>query len=135
MKGWSLETLHDIYMNTEFVAYDHILKIGESNPEFDKILVERGVRSWAIITWSNPKAEKKDEIFNEVMKRHLSRELAERQFYCHPAEGRGKDWSEDSFLVSNISKGEALYVARVGQQVAFVYGVTGEAPELIYVGV
>lgn len=129
-----LGNLHDIYMDTDFISCDHTLRIGESNPEFDKFLLEHDVKSWAIITWCNPNAERIDQDLNEKRHFRLQSQLA-RHFECHPAEGRGKDWSEASFLVSNISKEEALWFATVGHQVAFVYGVTGEAPELIYVGV
>jgi len=126
-----MSKLHDIYMRTDYYAYGHVLNIGKANTGFDSFLLDRDVTTWAIITWNNPNAKKIDDALNKSRNSRLKLQLS-RYFDVLLAVGRGDGWSEDSFLVLGIGREEALWFATVGCQVAFIYGVSGYAPELIY---
>lgn len=110
---------------------DLVLKIGEI-ADFSSILPS--LIEWVFLTAWNPLPDVLSTEQNEQRNNALLAELTESGFETHVGVGISEDgnWSEESFLIENISKEKALFYAKKFGQRAFVHGVKNQKAELVF---
>jgi uncharacterized protein DUF3293 len=109
------------------------IKIGQKNEDLSVFLFDNNAFTWAFVSACNPFSIKIED--NENQKRHqVLIEFTKNREYRF-LEGQGKhpnsDWSERSLLILDISKKDAIQLAKDFQQNAIVFGYFNRAPELI----
>ena len=113
---------------------DMVLKIGESNPVLDKLLIENGNEDWAFITASNPRSSLLSDGVNGA-RFALLKEVAKSWFYFE-GEGVGSDpeWKpEQSLLILGIKAPDAIEIGKSFDQNAIVVGKIYSPAELIII--
>ena len=111
------------------------IRIGERSAALDGLLEERRASSWAFITAWNPGSRALAEDENAKRQAELLALLRERGF--ERLEGSGiparADWQpEESVLVLDVDRDDAVGIARQFGQVAIVAGERGGAAALVY---
>ena len=136
-----MDDLLDAYRRTSFFAdtpWGRLrLRIGEPNPDLDRILEAQGVRSWAYVTAFNPGSVVLSDDENERRQTRLEQEVARRGYATFRGEGAGDDgvWPpERSLLIVGIRDVDAIELGRVFGQRAIVYGELGELARLLVCG-
>lgn len=109
------------------------IPLHQSNPEFNRWLDNNLIQSWALITPYNPDARPHSESFNQRQWQKLKALLQQQQLTFYPAvhiakkdsgSKADKSWPDEaSFFITDISKSEALSIAREFDQQAFVFGI------------
>jgi hypothetical protein len=113
------------------------LRVGESNPDLDKILTEHGVREWAYITAYNPASIQLSRHENEQRQARLIRDVEQMGYQILRGEGIGDadDWPpEPSILILGIAMDEAISIGNAYGQTAIVVGRRGESARLLLCG-
>lgn len=111
------------------------LRIGERSAALDGLLEERRATSWAFMTAWNPGSRPLPEAENARRQAGLLALLRERGFEWLAGSGipAGGDWQpEESVLVLDVDREDAVAIARAFGQAAIVWGVRGGAAELVY---
>ena len=111
------------------------LSIGERSAALDALLEERRAGPWAFMTAWNPGSEPLPEAENARRQADLLALLRHRGFESLAGSGvpAGADWeAEESVLVLDLERDDAIAIAREFGQVAIVCGVRGGAAELVY---
>lgn len=108
------------------------IHIKQANSVFKQWLAKKQITSWAFITPFNPKAKIQSEYLNGQLYKKLKIYLKQNQWVFYPAVHITDNFSstntetpwpdEASFFITNISKSEALSIAREFNQHAFVFG-------------
>jgi hypothetical protein len=135
------EKLIDVYINgTTYFFEDEgfekvAIKAQQKNPVLDTCLSKKGSAKWCFITGWNPmskvlSAEKNKEL-NEGMKHDING-LKKRSFQV-VGMSDDEQWKEDSFLVLDISKKEAVDLGNKYKQKAILYGEVGQIAELVFI--
>ena len=107
------------------------LRIGARDPALERLLAERGARSWAVITSDNPRSALLPPETNAQRRRILEAELP-RGWLRSWAVGDAGDWPpEIGCFVLGIGRAEAIAIGRRHGQNAIVFGLAGLAPELV----
>jgi hypothetical protein len=128
-------SLERAYLATYYVVFAGsapiILRIGERNREFDRLLRRHGRREWAFITSWNPRSRLLPGWRNAQRQRRLAR------LFPHALTGAGIgescDWpAEDSLCVLGLAAGRARRTARLFGQYAVVAGTRGRMARLIW---
>lgn len=127
--------LESAYRATHYVVFASgapiILRIGQRNRRFDRLLHRNHAREWAFMTAWNPRSSLLPTWRNAQRQRRLAR-LFPRAIV---GAGIGEDphWpAEESLCVLGISTPHARRVARLFGQFAIVAGTRGVAPGLIW---
>lgn len=122
-----LKTTYEIYSEEKTIK----IRIGEFNPDIDKLLEKYRGKSWAFITAYNPYSKKLTEKENKIRHDKLLNEL--RDYKTLPGAGKpdNNKWEpEISVLVIDISEQIIDYFAGKYQQKAVVKGKIGQNPKL-----
>jgi len=111
-----------------------VIRIGEPNPDLDKLLEAEGAATAAYITAANPRGEARSAWENEIANAALVESQTEAGYSCYEGEGRdpqGRWTPERSVLVVGIPRADAETLGRVFEQNAIVFVEKGRAPELV----
>ena len=113
------------------------IRVGERSAALDGLVEERRATSWAFITAWNPGSRALAEDENAKRQAGLLTLLRERGF--ERLEGSGiparADWQpEESVLVLDVDREDAVEIAREFGQIAIVAGERGGAAVLVYCG-
>lgn len=126
------------YHNTDYCVngFQEPIRIGAVSAEADAVLEANACREWAFITAWNPMSEPLGEPEN----RRRNAELRCRLGAWLVTEGTGcardGDWPpEESYFIAGIPFEDAVRLARIYAQRAFVYGRPGEPAMLWTEGV
>lgn len=109
------------------------LRIGAHHPRLARWLDTENCRGAAILTAYNPQAQLCDDSFNEVVQETLLRSLQQLGLRWWPAvnlDPAGKWPPEPGFLVLDIGLHQARWLARLFNQLAFVYVRPDGTPSL-----
>lgn len=109
------------------------IKINEHHQELDKLLNKHESKTWAYITAYNPFSKKLSEDENIMRNKKLeSLLIGNKIFYSGRGESINGDWPpEESFLILEISRRDAIKFAKKFKQNAIVFGCIQDVPELI----
>jgi hypothetical protein len=134
------EHLDAAYRATSYVVHgpegDSTIRIDQTVPALDDLLVRHGTRCWAFITACNPGSTPLPPKENRRRAAELERLIREAGYPIYPGEGRGDDraWPpEPSLLVVGIAACDATALARQFGQKAIVSGTIGAAAQLIWI--
>ncbi len=111
------------------------LRIGQASGALDRLLRQRGVRTWAFVTACNPYSLRLPDWRNLVRQRRLRTLCRQLGFSALPGAGVGDvpGWPpEPSLLVLGIARARARRLARLFAQNAIVAGRRGRVPELVW---
>ena len=111
------------------------LRVGRHNTALDRLLKQRGVRTWAFVTACNPRSQRLPHWRNLLRQRRLQSVCARLGYAILAGAGAGDDpgWPpEPSLLVLGIHRQRARRLARLFGQNAIVAGRRGAAPELVW---
>jgi hypothetical protein len=109
------------------------LRIGQSNPEFERFLRRWRVRSWAFVSGCNPASRRTARWRNVARASRLARITRAWGLRTFPGEGVADDpnWGvEVSLLILGIAPARALRLARQFGQYAVVVGRRGATAHL-----
>jgi len=116
------------------VAEPLILRPGAHHPAIDAEL--EGAESWMFITAHNPMGQPQPPEANIEAQQQLHLDIKRANKNYWPGRGydpcSGEDWEEPSIFVFPISRKEALAWARKFEQLAILYGVSGQPAELLF---
>lgn len=111
------------------------LRIGESSPELEKLLIKSQCERWAFISAVNPESKRLSEAANAKRHRQLLALLSELKLSYYTGDGvpDTPNWPiEPGFFVCDIALEQALAIGKQFDQVAIVAGERGSAPQLHY---
>ena len=129
------QSLLKAYNETVYSTLNPVLeiKIGQENEELSVFLFDNNAFTWAFVSACNPFSIKIED--EENQKRHQILIDITQNGEFRFLEGQGKhpdsDWSEKSLLILDISKKEAIKLAKDFQQNAIVFGYFNRAAELV----
>ena len=126
----------EAYRKAEYVVFadPHVVVcIGENNPHLDALIGAEGATTAAFVTAANPRGEQRSDMENGVANAALQNFVAAAGYPHFWGEGRDRagGWSEPSFLVIGIYRGNAEALGQLFEQNAIVFCELGKAPELI----
>ncbi len=132
------EALLQAYLNTDYQVYPTLskilhIRINQHNIELDQFL--EGHESWAYITAWNPNSKALPAAENEQRNRTLVQELQAKGFTYYPGKGvpNEGDWiPEESFLILDLSKKNALQMGQKYGQKAIVWGHVNTKAALLF---
>ena len=110
------------------------IKAGEQNPDLLEYLQRHKYRNWAFITAWNPYSTSLALQINQERNKRLTKLLENNNLFYMVGLGvdpEGKWMSEESYLVFNIGKLNALNLAKKFEQNAILYGNLKRPPELL----
>ncbi len=99
------------------------------------MLDRHGSRTWAYVTAYNPASVLLDPEENQRRQRELETDLTRRGRHYYRGQGLGThgDWpAEQSVLILDLGRDEALELAEKYGQAALVFGELGQAAELLW---
>jgi hypothetical protein len=120
-------------VETEEGVFD--LRIGVINSAFEHYLQQRKISCWGVITAYNPGGVRKDAE-NRLQQAELQKMLqASGRIFMHAKNvADDADWPvEPSFLVLGPTQEEMGKWAFSFSQLAFVFGMTGSEPTLVWI--
>ncbi|MFT5165252.1 MAG: hypothetical protein ACI8P3_000476 [Saprospiraceae bacterium] len=129
------QSLLKAYNETLYSTFNpaYLIKIGQKNEDLSIFLFDNNAYTWAFVSASNPFSIKISS--EENQQRHQSLLDFTKNSGLRFLEGEGKhpdsDWSEKSLLILDISKREAIKLARDFEQNAIVFGYFNRAAELV----
>jgi hypothetical protein len=129
------DSLLDAYQRTTYhvnrPAID--IKIGERNEDLAVFLFDNNAFSWAFVSASNPYSIGISAVENQKRTTELIEFAQLKNWRFLRGEGYSSDgnWSEDSLFILDISKNDAIELAKHFEQNAFVFGYLDKTPELI----
>jgi len=103
--------------------------------EIDKLLAARGVTQWAYLTAENPQAHIQSQERNTHANTRLEMKLRRMNKFFLFGEARDPDkqWpAEKSFFIFDLNEQDAKILAKEFDQAAFLHGVWGEIPRIIF---
>jgi hypothetical protein len=112
-----------------------VIRIGQPCAALETLLRETGASCWAFITACNPRSQSLSAEVNAKRMAQLTAMLTEEDLAVIPGEGADPDggWPpEESVLVLDIEREEALELGRAWEQNAIVCGEAGGLPELLW---
>ena len=131
--------IKETYLNTNFIVYgskhkqdDITIKIGSLNEALYKAIPN--LTTWAYITAWNPHPEVLTLEENRERNNELKKICETTNIEFTEGNGVSEDgmWSEESFLIHNISEDKAYDLAVKFDQLAFVYGVQNQKAKLVF---
>ncbi len=127
--------LCDAYLNTtyEVVELGFSILVGKTNASLDNWLSDNNFESWAFITAWNPQSLEHSLNWNIQQNLKLESLLRQSGYVYFQAEGRGKDWSEKSLFVPDISTEAAISIAKLFKQYAILHGTRETTPRLLFI--
>lgn len=133
------EELLRAYQHTVYRVLDppFALRIGRQHPALDRWLLAREANCWAFLTAANPDSRLLAAAENQQHQSRLQAALAAAGYATYPAAGEALDgkWPpEPSWLVPRLDRPAGLDWARRYEQLALVWGRTGEAAQLVLTG-
>ena len=133
-------TLRDHYLRTSYrvtgVTPAIDIRIDQPCPELDALLDRRATRCWAFVTAWNPGSKQLDASENQRRQAALEAEVRQGGYVFYRGAGvpDGKDWDpEESLLVVDINRDEAMKLGKKYEQAAVVFGQHGAGAELIFI--
>lgn len=134
------QLLEQHYARTHYVlrlgGQQVVFHIGRHDPAHDRILRERcGVQQrWCLITPFNPGSVETDEDVNLLALLRLRRELdaAGLRHFDTVNQSPEGEWLELGFMIADADAATSRSLARRYRQNAFVEGMLGEAPRLVW---
>lgn len=134
-----LERLDAEYRATSYLMflpeYTVALRVGEPSPVLDDWLSHNGYKSWAFVSAYNPRSQPLNEEANRTRHQQLIERVEARRRRWTEAMGcpDGNDWKpEFGLFLPGISRKDALALAARFKQNAILFGLRGEAPQLVY---
>ncbi len=126
------DSLIQTYLETEYIVFHPpiSIRIGQYHPVLDDILIQKHFSTWTFLTAWNPRSCLLSK--EENLKRNLLLLDHLKSFESWKGEGKGKNWSEESYLVLGMGKNFALDICKTFDQNAFVFGKVGEEAELVF---
>jgi hypothetical protein len=106
------------------------------NVDLEELLLEEVAVEWAFVTACNPRSVPLADEENLTRMNALREMLVARglRFYSGVAVASDGNWRESSFLVLDLSEGDALRLAKRFGQNAFVAGRIAEPARLVWTG-
>jgi hypothetical protein len=133
--------LEAAYLATEYWVGDaangpFAIRVGEMSFDLEELLIEEVAVEWAYVTACNPGSVPLSDDENRARTDELRETLVETglRFYAGVAVAPDGDWREPSFLVLDLSEGDALRLAREFEQNAIVAGHIAEPARLVWTG-
>lgn len=130
---------HAAYRATTFRVDDPAgafdIRIDRVCPALDALLDRTGAQCWAYVTAHNPGGRLRDASENAAGERRLEAHVCGAGLTAIPGRGigAGDDWPpEASLLILDISRADAIALARGFDQEAIVAGVRGQPAELVF---
>jgi hypothetical protein len=134
----SIENLIEAYNATSYQTTEDPLlnvRIGESNKKLNSYLNKKNYNSWVFITASNPMSiVQLSDAINTQRNIKLKNQIINNAWPFLHGQGvpdKGNWRSEESFMIFNISKNEAIKLAKKFDQRAFVFGEINKTAELV----
>jgi hypothetical protein len=111
------------------------IRVGEISIDLEELLLEEVAVEWAYVTACNPGSAPLAEEENKARTDELREMLVEAglRFYAGIAAASDGDWREPSFLVLDLSEGDAIRLARRFGQHAIVAGGLADPARLVWV--
>ncbi|GGP24238.1 DUF3293 domain-containing protein [Silvimonas amylolytica] len=133
-----LAALHAAYVATRYVAPESglTLRVGQTSPELDTLLRQRGMHNWMFISACNPYSQAV-LCQHENLARHqnLLDALKSAGLVLYEGYGEGNDgqWpAEPSALVLGVNESAAIHWGRRYEQNAVLFGECGHAARLLW---
>lgn len=133
--------LEAAYLATDYWVEDapngpFAIRVGEISIELEELLLEEVAVEWAYVTACNPGSMPLSDEENRARTECLRDSLIApgMRFYPGVAVGDDDSWREASFLVLDLSEGDALGLAKRFGQNAIVAGRIGEPARLVWTG-
>lgn len=132
------EKFREIYENAVYaVEYGGEIRFapGQPNSELDRLLLETRAASFAFITACNPFSKKLSAEENARRQKALINDITQdnyRFFFGYGADPSEKWEREESLLILDIKRQDALEIARKYEQNAFLFGRIGSVVELVW---
>ncbi|EDM28285.1 hypothetical protein LNTAR_10231 [Lentisphaera araneosa HTCC2155] len=128
------------YLKAEYQVFDKELttsiKIGINNPQLNSFLKASNHNTWAFITAWNPYSlNETTDTENHSRNQTLLEDLNVQDIQVISGKGidpSGEYSGEDSFLITGISRDDAIQLGQKYQQNAIVFGEIYKNPELIW---
>lgn len=134
----NLDELDSAYRDTDYHVLlenrETVVRIGERSFDLEKELALSGSVTWAFITPCNPRSASLDQQENQTRLEEFRREVSDK-YELRKGFGLGRqgDWpAEPSFLIIGIAKPDALVLATMWEQNAFVFGSVDSVAELVW---
>jgi hypothetical protein len=111
------------------------LRVGEAAPLLDLWLAGENLTCWGVLTACNPGSIRLPEPQNRKLQEDLRQLLLQKDYRIFPGENRAHagDWPpEPAFFVASLMRIEALKLARLFGQNAFLWGRFAHAPMLCW---
>ncbi|MFK8104339.1 MAG: DUF3293 domain-containing protein [Saprospiraceae bacterium] len=111
------------------------IKIGQKNEHLDIFLIDNNATSWAFVSAENPQSVPTSPEENDKAMLALKVKLNELRYRSCPALGipAQTDWpTEKSYLILDITKREALALAKDFRQKAILFGYVLGLPDLVF---
>ena len=127
------------YRATSYVAFGpegrFTIRVDESTPALDDLLLEHGVPSWAFITAWNPGSQGLPPEENRQRQEALEQLISEARYPHYPGESVGPDgtWREESVLILGITPEDAVAAGKQFGQNAILVGEIGAPARLEWI--
>jgi hypothetical protein len=139
LEAGALAGLVQAYRETEYhVASPEgslTFRVGQENSNNDMLLIGAGVERWAVVTAWNPHSQQRSWEENDEAQDRLKKTIESQGFKWWEAAGThpSNDWpAEESCLILNIAPHDARELCREFEQLAVLFGETGDAPWLLF---
>jgi hypothetical protein len=129
------------YLATDYVVLDAgreiVVRIGQTSPELDVLLVAYSADHGIFITAYNPRSEPQTDATNNAANDEMLALLTERGLISLPHIGRSPDgdWIEHGFFVLDLAPSDALTLAAEFEQFAIVIAELGKSAALLLTNV
>jgi hypothetical protein len=131
--------LEAAYLATDYWVEDapngpFAIRVGALNVDLEEVLLEEVAVEWAYVTACNPESVPLSDEENKARTDELRETLVEAglRFYEGVAVDPDGNWREPSFLVLELSEGDALRLAKRFGQNAIVVGHIAEPARLVW---
>lgn len=116
-----------------FAPAPFVLRVGEPSAALDALLDSHSTTTWAFVTACNPSSRVLTAAENAERVKQLREVLAGFVTYPGASADPAGGWVEESVLVLDIGREEAVRVAAAFGQNAILNGVRGGPAELVWV--
>lgn len=111
------------------------VRVGQPSEPLDHLLSSRAAATWAFVTADNPGSVIRPETENRAARERLATRVAlagRSHLRCDALDDHGRWPAERGLLILDISRRDALALARNFGQNAILWGRAGQAPELAF---
>lgn len=131
------QSLLTAYLETHYQVIQpaFLIRVNHHHHALDQWLAEKNARSWAFISAWNPWSQRRSRRENDDMHQRLINACEPYQIFPargEPAQPKDECEAEESLLILDIPRDEALALCERFQQNAIVYGERGLRAELLF---